>query len=155
MMKTSKPTIIQDCIPVGCIPPACSPFLPACAVQGDAGSPGGCLLRGVSASGGGVSQHALRHTPLPVNRITDSCKNITFPQLRLWAVTRRHAAWSSVFFFQQTIFLLCTTFSFTYETALLSFLLSVFLPFCPYISIKGAFDATLHITMNSSYLRTL
>ena len=35
---------------------------------------------------GVVSQHALRQTP-PVNRITDSCKNITFPQLRLRAVT--------------------------------------------------------------------
>ena len=56
--------------------------------------PGGCLLLGgVSASGGGaacfqgVSQHALRQTP-PVNRITDSCKNITFPQLRLRAVIK-------------------------------------------------------------------
>ena len=26
------------------------------------------------------------HTPSPVNRITDRCKNITFPQLRLRAV---------------------------------------------------------------------
>ena len=34
---------------------------------------------GVSAQGGGV------HLP-PVNRITDRCKNITFPQLRLRAV---------------------------------------------------------------------
>ena len=29
---------------------------------------------------------ATTHAP-PVNRITDTCKNITFPQLRLWAVT--------------------------------------------------------------------
>ena len=26
--------------------------------------------------------------PPPVNRITDTCKNITFPQLRLWAVIK-------------------------------------------------------------------
>ena len=42
---------------------------------------GGCLLPGVSALGGvcsrGVSQHALRQTPSPVNRITDTSKNIT------------------------------------------------------------------------------
>ena len=33
--------------------------------------------------GGGwvVSQHALRQTPPPVDRITDACKNITLPQL--------------------------------------------------------------------------
>ena len=35
-----------------------------------------------------VSQHALRQSTPPVNRITDSCKNITFPQLRLRAVKR-------------------------------------------------------------------
>ena len=35
-----------------------------------------------------VSQYALSQTP-PVNRITDSCKNITFLQLCLRAVTRR------------------------------------------------------------------
>ena len=55
---------------------------------------GGCLLwgvcsRGVSALGergvcswGVVSQHALRQTPPPVDRITDACKNITLAQLR-------------------------------------------------------------------------
>ena len=41
----------QECIPVGCVPPACCPYLPAC--------PG---------------------TPPPVNRMTDRCKNITLPQ---------------------------------------------------------------------------
>ena len=35
-------------------------------------SPGGCQLRGVSASGGGDEADT------PVNRITDRCKNITF-----------------------------------------------------------------------------
>ena len=47
--------------------------------------------RRVSAQGGclprvcGVSQHALGQTP-PVNRMTDRCKNITFPQLCLRTV---------------------------------------------------------------------
>ena len=40
---------------------------------------GGCLLLGVVVV---VSQHALRQTPLPVNRITHTCKNITLAQLR-------------------------------------------------------------------------
>ena len=43
----------------------------------------GCMLLGVSAPGGVgavVSQHALRQTP-PMDRITDSCKNITLAQL--------------------------------------------------------------------------
>ena len=35
----------QDCIPVGCVPPARWPYLTAC-------SPGGCLLRGGVCSGG-------------------------------------------------------------------------------------------------------
>ena len=44
--------------------------------------PGGICSQGVSApggvcSGGVVSQHALRQTPPPVNRMTDRCKNIT------------------------------------------------------------------------------
>ena len=49
---TNKPqiAILKECIPVGCIPPACQPYLPACTVQGE------CLLReGVSAPGCGVS----------------------------------------------------------------------------------------------------
>ena len=37
--------------------------------------------------GGYISQHALRQTaPPPVNIMTDRCKNITFPQLRLGMV---------------------------------------------------------------------
>ena len=44
----------------------------------------GGLLQGVGAWSmeGVVSQHGLRQTPLR-KKITDSCKNITFPQLRL------------------------------------------------------------------------
>ena len=50
----------------------------------------GCLSRGVPVQGGvypgaGVSvQGGVYHTP--VNRMTDRCKNITFPQLRLHVV---------------------------------------------------------------------
>ena len=40
---------------------------------------GGCMVRGGAWSWGVVSQHALRQTP-PVNRMTNSCKNITLPQ---------------------------------------------------------------------------
>ena len=39
--------IKQDCIPVGCIPSACWPYLPACTAQG-----GVCLLRGGLLLGG-------------------------------------------------------------------------------------------------------
>ena len=55
--------------------------------------PEGCLLPGVSAQGrGGVyswgeSQHALRQTP-PVNRMTDTCKNITLATTSLRPVMR-------------------------------------------------------------------
>ena len=93
----------QVCIPVRCIPPVCCLYLPACTVQGRGLSalggvcfggcllPGGvlsqwgCLLPGGVCSGGVVcfcrgcvSQHALRQTPPPVNRMTDRRKNITF-----------------------------------------------------------------------------
>ena len=85
----------QVCIPVGCVPPACCPYLPACTVQGNvcfpgvSASQGECLLpkggvcfpRGVSAPRGCVSQHALGQTPPPhpwTEWLTDRCKNITF-----------------------------------------------------------------------------
>ena len=42
---------------------------------GEVPGPGGMYL---VLGGGVVSQHALRQTPPPVNRITDRCKNITF-----------------------------------------------------------------------------
>ena len=37
--------------------------------------------RGMPGNGGVVSQHALRQTPPPVNRITHAWENITLPQL--------------------------------------------------------------------------
>ena len=57
--------IRQECIPVGCIPPA--------------------LYR--TRGGGSLPD---RDLPPPVNKITDRCKNITFPQLRLRAVIKAH-----------------------------------------------------------------
>ena len=33
-------------IPVGCVPPACWPYLPACTAQGGVSAHGGCLLPG-------------------------------------------------------------------------------------------------------------
>ena len=66
----SKIRIKQECIPVGCVPPA------AVAVGG---SPSG-TPRDQTPPGPG------QNPTLPMNRITDTCKNITFPQLRLRAV---------------------------------------------------------------------
>ena len=43
---------------------------------------GGAWSRGFACYGGMLSQHALRQTPSPVNRITHACENITLPQLR-------------------------------------------------------------------------
>ena len=74
----------QECIPVGCVPSA--------AVAAGAGGmyPSmhwavGCLPRGVSAQGRFCPDACWYTHPL-VNRITDRCKNITFPQFRLRTV---------------------------------------------------------------------
>ena len=64
----------QDCIPVGCVPSA------AVAVSGVGGLPGGCLPRRCTPPDPEAD------TPPPVNRITDTCKMITFPQLLLRTV---------------------------------------------------------------------
>ena len=90
----------QDCVPVGCVPPARWPYLPACSAPGGSWSRG-CLVQG-SAWSGGVpdpggggcggawsggcawsggwypSMHWGTHPP--VNRMTNRCKNITLPQ---------------------------------------------------------------------------
>ena len=80
----------QDCIRVGCVPPACCPYLPACIALGGCLVPGECLVPGgawsrgwvsggsgpgwvPSPKGGGgvVSQQAMGQTS-PVNRILDT-----------------------------------------------------------------------------------
>ena len=83
----------KKCVPVGCIPPACWPYLLACTAQGGLLARGVCLARGglpcqggsalpggLLAGGGWVSQHALRQTP-PVNRITHTCNTSLLRQL--------------------------------------------------------------------------
>ena len=57
--------------------------------------PGGCLLRGGVCRGGGVCVqgvsaplHAGIHPLRLVNRMTDVCENITFPQLLLRTVIK-------------------------------------------------------------------
>ena len=57
----------QECIPVGCIPPACCLYLPACTALGVPG-PGGCTWsQGVYLVPGGACQVL----PTPVDRILD------------------------------------------------------------------------------------
>ena len=46
MGSNENPNIIQECIPVGCVPPTCCPYLPACTARKGLSAPGGCLLRG-------------------------------------------------------------------------------------------------------------
>ena len=94
----------QECIPVGCIPPTCCLYLPACTAPRGCTCPGGVYpprgvylpmglpARGVLAQGGVPAPGGctcpggctwprcmLAYTP-PVNRMTDRCKNITLPQ---------------------------------------------------------------------------
>ena len=89
----------QECIPVGCVPAAHWPyagvcFPGGCLLQGGGGlggvcslgADGGCLLCGCLLPGGLVSQHALRQTAPPVNRMTDRCKNITLATTSLLPV---------------------------------------------------------------------
>ena len=88
----------QECIPVGCVPPASMVMSTGGVYPGGWGS-GGCLPRGVGvqeeclpiwgvhAPSWSIAMHAGIHTD-PVNRMTDRCKNITFPQLRLWAIIK-------------------------------------------------------------------
>ena len=99
----------RECIPVGCVPPACCPYLPACT------APGGCTcLGGVPGPGavpclGGVPGQGVHlvqggvpglggvpgprglylprgvpsQVPPSVNRMTNRCKNITLSQTSL------------------------------------------------------------------------
>ena len=77
----------QDCIPVGCVPPACCPYLPACtAPGGGVSAPGRCLPLVLGGGGGLLLGGCLplvlggmypimqwgRPPPPPVNRILDT-----------------------------------------------------------------------------------
>ena len=85
-------TVWQVCIPVGCLPPACCPYLPACTAPREGLLPGvgdvcsggggvcsrgegGCLLPGR----GCIPACTEADTPLWTEWLTDRCKNITFP----------------------------------------------------------------------------
>ena len=76
---TTKKNQQQECIPVGCVP----------YVRNSGRRRRGVWPEAVSDQGGGVypSMHWGRH-PLPLwtEWLTDICKNITFPQLRLRTV---------------------------------------------------------------------
>ena len=75
----------QECIPIGCVPPAHWPYLPACSASGGVPGPGVYLVLGrcvCSRSGGCLLQVRGGQVLPPVNRMTDACKNITLPQLR-------------------------------------------------------------------------
>ena len=76
----------QECIPVGCVLPTSVPVLGVYAqgVSAQEGEGSVCLGGGVSVQGGECTPPG-RH-PLPVNRITERCKNISFSQLHLQAV---------------------------------------------------------------------
>ena len=71
----------QVCIPVGCVPAAHWPYAGGggCLLPGGASFPGG----GASLWGGGAVVVSSMHWGRPpLNRITDTSKNITLPQLR-------------------------------------------------------------------------
>ena len=76
----------QDCIPVGCILPACWPYLPACTMHWGICSGGGVWSGGVPGPGGAwsggsvVSQHALW------TEWQTGAKILPCPKLRLRAV---------------------------------------------------------------------
>ena len=69
----------QECIPIGCLPSA------AVAVSGRVSSIGGCLPRVVCLGKVYTPGPRGRH-PHPVDRMTDTCESITFPQLLLLTV---------------------------------------------------------------------
>ena len=85
---TNRVFYLEGCLPGGdCLGMSawgCLPRVGVCAG-------GACLPGGVCPGGGGASQHALRQTPSPRTEfLTHACKNISFPQLRLWTVIIRY-----------------------------------------------------------------
>ena len=83
----------QDCIPVGCVPPACWPYLPACPVQGVSAPERGVstlgrylLLGGCLLPGGYPSMHWGR-PPYTLWTEWQTGAKILPCSLHLWAVT--------------------------------------------------------------------
>ena len=77
---------LQECIPMGCMPPASVTV----SGRGEGVSPGGSVCPGGCTSP--CPLHPWIHLPTPSTpreQNTDRCKNITFPQLRLRAVKKR------------------------------------------------------------------
>ena len=70
-------TVPGDCLPKGCLPGLCLPARGVFAQGGDVCLPGVCLPAGRVSACQGVWQTP----PSPVNSMTDTCKNITLPQL--------------------------------------------------------------------------
>ena len=76
----------QECIPVGCVPPACCPYLPACTAPGGVPArgctcPGGYLPGGCTCLGG-----TCPGTPLEQNSWHTLLKILPCPKLRLRVV---------------------------------------------------------------------
>ena len=83
----------QDSIPVGCLPPACQPYVfqwPLLDVSTDKGRV--CPRSDVRWGGGGTLPCDLSHDACDVTyqprEQTDACDNITFPKLRLRVVIK-------------------------------------------------------------------
>ena len=93
--KVTTPQIMQECIPVGCVPPAQVDVKKGGSVSSGRWGGGGVLYRAASVQGtkGSLSRWGLclrgglcQRDPLSVDRMTHACENITFPRLRLRAV---------------------------------------------------------------------
>ena len=88
-VKNVKISGKQVCIPVGCVPPTCCPYLPACTAQG-----GVCSGVGTVCSQGGICfvgciQHTLRQTPPPeLNEWQIGVK--TYPSQTSFAGSNKH-----------------------------------------------------------------
>ena len=82
----------QDCIPVGCVPPARWPYLPACSAVGGCMVPGGCMapVGGALSRRWVVSQHALKQTPPLWTEWQTGVKILPCPRLRLRAIMNQY-----------------------------------------------------------------
>ena len=85
----------QECIPVGCVPSAAVAPAHPLAMHTPYATHTPCHTCPLPHTPSCLLPHMppprhtcspAMHAPPPVNRITDSCKNITFPQLLLWTV---------------------------------------------------------------------